>query len=68
MKPPFLLLSFISSFAALVALPLCPELAITPVVITGLLVVMNTDYGRRLTPLTEPAAARKTAERLRLAA
>lgn len=68
MKPPFLLLSFISSFAALIMLPFSPELAVTPVVVTGLLVVMNADYGRRLTRLTLPTGVRKTGERLRLAA
>lgn len=68
MKPPFLLLSFISSFAALLALPYSVELAVMPPVITGLLVIMGADYGRRFKALTHSVGARKSHEGLRLAA
>jgi len=68
MKPPFALLSFISSFASLVALPYSIELAVMPPVIAGMLAIMAADYGRRLKPLTRSVGARKTREGLRLAA
>lgn len=68
MKPPFLLLSFAASFAALLALPANSALAITPVLVTGVLLIMATDYRRPRRLLTCPVAVRKSAERLRLAA
>lgn len=68
MKPPFLLLSFCSSFAALLALPYSVELAISPLVVTGLLLMLRADYGRRFAPLDRPSRTTNTTEGLRLAA
>ncbi len=68
MKPPIILLSFFASFAALFSLSYSIELAVSPLVITGLLAIMRTDYGRRSKPLTAPARSQTADERLRLAA
>jgi hypothetical protein len=68
MKPPFLLLSFAASFAALAAFAASPALAVTPMLVTGVLLLLNADYGRNPRPLTAPVAARRGPERLRLAA
>lgn len=68
MKPPVLLLSFFASFAALFSLSYSIELAISPVVITGLLVILQADYGRRSKSLTVTIKERKSDEGLRLAA
>lgn len=58
MKPPLFLLIFVSSFAALLALPFSPDLAVSPIVLSGLALIMRADYGRRLRPLTVPVRAR----------
>ena len=68
MKPPMLLLSFFASFAALFTLPYGVELAISPVVVTGLLVILRADYGRRMKPLAVGVKERTKDEGLRLAA
>jgi hypothetical protein len=68
MKPPVLLLSFVASFAALFSLTYSIELAISPVVVTGLLTILAADYGRRTKPLRVAVKERKSDEGLRLAA
>jgi hypothetical protein len=68
MKPPFLLLSFAASFAALAAFAASPALAVSPMLITGVLLLLNADYGRNPHPLTAPVSAGRGAERLPLAA
>lgn len=68
MKPPLLLLSFAASFAALAAFPASPALAVTPLLLTGVLLLLRADYGRNPRPLTAPVAVRRAPERLRLAA
>lgn len=68
MKPPILLLSFFASFAALFSLSYSIELAISPMVVTGLLAILRVDYGRRLTPLSVKVNDRASDEGLRLAA
>lgn len=67
-KPPFLLLTFISSFAALLAFPVSPALAVSPVFVSGLLLIMRADYGRRIRPLTAPVRVSRAPEWFRLAA
>lgn len=68
MKPPILLLSFFASFAALFSLSYSIELAISPLVVTGLLVIFRADYGRRVKSLPLNIKERKSDEGLRLAA
>ena len=68
MKAPIALISFFSSFAALAALPWSIELAVSPVVITGLVALLRADYGSRRLSLANVASDRKTAERLPFAA
>lgn len=68
MKPPFLLLSFAASFAALAAFPASPALAVTPLLVTGVLLLLRADYGRTSRPLGTTVAVRRAPERLRLAA
>ncbi len=68
MKPPVLLLSFFASFAALFSLSYSIEMAISPVVVTGLLVMLQADYGRRSKSLTAAVKEQKSDEGLRLAA
>lgn len=68
MKAPLVLISFFSSFAALAALPWSVELAISPVVITGLAALLRADYGNRRASLVKVANDGTTPERLPFAA
>lgn len=68
MKPPLSLLSFVSSFAALLAFPLSPALAVAPLVLTGLVLMLRADY-RQPTRIRLPQPVRHRApEWFRLAA
>ncbi|HWL14584.1 MAG TPA: hypothetical protein VNR00_03195 [Opitutus sp.] len=68
MKPPFLLILFAASFFALLALPLSFEAAVSPIAVSGLLVLLSTDYRRRTPLAASPVRRTKTRERLGLAA
>lgn len=68
MKPPIFLLLFISSFAALLALPLSVELAVSPIVLSGLALIMHGDYRHRPALRCPTRCAQRTPEHLRLAA
>lgn len=68
MKAPIVLISFFSSFAALAALPWSIELAVSPVVITGLVALLRADYGSRRASLAQVANDRAKSERLPFAA